>query len=108
MRGTEIERTEGASESPRLIPFERRTRAMARINEDDGPASPRSVALERHFTVPEIARRWGMSEKSVRRFFADEPGVLKWGSPETRKKRRYCNLRIPESVMIRVHQRRAG
>jgi hypothetical protein len=103
----EIHNEKGESESPRLIPFERRTH-MAQMGEDDDSNSPRSIALERHFTVSEVARRWGMSEKSVRRFFADEPGVLKWGSPETRMKRGYCNLRIPESVLIRVHQRRAG
>ena len=108
MRGSEIEKGVGGTGASRLIPFERRTRAVARAGENDKFESPRSVALERHFTVPEVARRWGMSEKSIRRFFANEPGVLKWGSPETRKKRGYCNLRIPESVLIRVHQRRAG
>jgi AraC-like DNA-binding protein len=67
-----------------------------------------SIALERHYSVPEIAELWGMSEKSVRRLFAGESGVLRWGTPETSRKRGYCNLRIPESVLIRVHQRRAG
>lgn len=108
MKGFEVEKEETGSRSPRLISFERPTRAAARLRDNDEPEPPRSIALERRFTVPEVARRWGMSEKSVRRFFADEPGVLKWGSPETRKKRGYCNLRIPESVLIRVHQRRAG
>ena len=104
----EIEKRESGNESVRLISFESRSRARARMNEGDDADSSHSGALERHFTVPEVARRWGMSEKAVRRFFANEPGVLKWGSPETRKKRGYCNLRIPESVLIRVHQRRAG
>jgi AraC-like DNA-binding protein len=67
-----------------------------------------SIALERHYTVPEVAELWGMSEKSVRRLFAEESGVLRWGTPETLRKRGYCNLRIPESVLIRVHQRRAS
>jgi hypothetical protein len=65
-----------------------------------------SVALERHYSVPEIAELWSMSEKSVRRLFAGEGGVLEWGTPETLRKRGYRNLRIPESVLIRVHQRR--
>lgn len=70
--------------------------------------TPQSIALERHYSVPEVAELWRMSEKSVRRLFAEESGVLRWGTPETSRKRGYCNLRIPESVLIRVHQRRAG
>lgn len=65
-----------------------------------------SVALERHYTVPEIANLWGVSEKTVRRLFDDEDGVLRWGSHETTCKRGYHNLRVPQSVLIRVHQRR--
>jgi len=65
-----------------------------------------SVALERHYSVPEIALMWSMSEKSVRRLFDGEPGILVWGHTETRFRRAYVNLRIPESVLIRVHQRR--
>jgi len=38
--------------------------------------------------------------------FEQEEGVLQWGSPETRRKRGYITLRIPESVLIRVHQKR--
>ena len=70
------------------------------------PAEPYSIALERHYSVPEIAELWAMSEKSVRRLFAGENGVLEWGTHETARKRGYLNLRIPESVLIRVHQRR--
>ncbi len=65
-----------------------------------------SVALERHYSVPEVATLWGVSEKTVRRLFDEEDGVLKWGSGETARKRRYQSLRIPQSVLIRVHSRR--
>jgi hypothetical protein len=65
-----------------------------------------SIALERHYSVPEIAELWSMSEKSDRRLFAGESGVLEWGTHERARKRGYLNLRIPESVMIRVHHRR--
>lgn len=71
-----------------------------------------SIALERHYSVPEVAELWHVSEKTVRRLFENEGGVLRWGSQEElsphRRKRGYCNLRIPESVLIRVHQRRAS
>jgi len=66
-----------------------------------------SIALEKHYSVPEVAELWHVSEKTVRRLFEHEGGVLQWGSPETLRKRGYQNLRIPESVLIRVHQRRA-
>jgi AraC-like DNA-binding protein len=65
-----------------------------------------SIALEPHYSVPQIAAMWHMSQKSVRRLFDEEAGVLRWGSGETRRKRGYQNLRIPQSVLIRVHRRR--
>lgn len=65
-----------------------------------------ALGLERHYSVGEIAERWGLSEKTIRRMFENEEGVLQWGSPETRRKRGYITLRIPESVMLRVHRQR--
>jgi hypothetical protein len=64
-------------------------------------------AFDKHFTVQEIATRWGFSANMIRRIFRDEPGVLKLGHPETRFKRKRFALRIPESVMLRVHARMA-
>jgi hypothetical protein len=46
--------------------------------------------------VWELAQLWGLSEKTIRRMFADEAGVVKWGHEEGR---------IPESVVQRVHRR---
>jgi len=65
-----------------------------------------ALGLERHYSVGEIAERWALSGKTVRRMFEIEEGVLQWGSPETRRKRGYITLRIPESVMLRVHRQR--
>jgi AraC-like DNA-binding protein len=65
-----------------------------------------SLALERHYSVSEVAALWAISEKTVRRIFDREDGVLRWGGAETRRKRAYQTLRIPESVLIRVHRRR--
>ena len=67
---------------------------------------PYSIALERHYSVGEIVALWGLSEKVVRKIFEKEDGVLVWGHEETRSKRQYQTLRIPESVLIRVHQRK--
>lgn len=69
-------------------------------------AGQAAIGLERHYSVGEIAERWGLSEKTIRRMFENEEGVLQWGSPETRRKRGYITLRIPESVVMRVHRER--
>ena len=65
-----------------------------------------ALGLERHYSVADIAKMWALSEKTVRRMFEEEEGVLQWGSPETRRKRGYITLRIPESVLLRVHRKR--
>jgi hypothetical protein len=64
-----------------------------------------SVATERHFTVAEVADLWRIHRATVERIFCNEPGVLKIERQETLYKRRYVTMRIPESVMIRVHER---
>ena len=62
-----------------------------------------ALGLERHYSVAEIAGMWALSEKTVRRMFEEEDGVLQWGTPKTRLKRGYITLRIPESALLRVH-----
>ena len=36
-----------------------------------------SPALEKHYRVNELAALWGLSAKTVRRMFANEPGVIR-------------------------------
>lgn len=64
-------------------------------------------ALEKHYSVTEIANLWGLTENTIRRMFMGEPGVVEWGGEETRFKRAYKTMRIPESVLQRVHRRLA-
>lgn len=47
-----------------------------------------------NYSVPEIAALWGISEKTVRRLFEGEEGVLCWGHSGTLRKRRYHSLRV--------------
>jgi transcriptional regulator GlxA family with amidase domain len=61
-------------------------------------------ALERHFSVEELAVLWGMSQDFVRRLFVHEPGVVVFCNPR-RGTRVYRTLRIPQSVAERVHRR---
>jgi transcriptional regulator GlxA family with amidase domain len=71
----------------------------------NNPSMGASVAFERHYCVAELAQLWGLSQRTIRRIFSNEPGVFKWESAETRFKRAYTTLRIPESVVQRVHRR---
>jgi len=66
------------------------------------------AALERHYTVSEVATLWQLSEDTIRNIFRDVPGVLKLASPEKRFKRGYCVLRIPESILQQVHASMRG
>jgi hypothetical protein len=69
--------------------------------------TPRSTnpALERHYSVAEIAKLWNFSTPTITRYFEDEPGVVKLENTPSRHLRSYRTLRIPESVLIRVHTR---
>jgi hypothetical protein len=62
------------------------------------------VALEKHYTISQIAESWNMDYKTVRRLFEHEPGVLTFGEGGTLKKRKYISLRVPDSVVRRVHR----
>jgi hypothetical protein len=50
---------------------------------------------------------WGWSTKTVIRRFRNEPGVLLVERAESRTKRPYSQITIPESVMVKVHERYA-
>ncbi len=62
----------------------------------------RTEAIEIHLDVQQISALWGVDKKVVTREFRDEPGVLRiqGTSRET--------LRIPLSVVERVHRRLEG
>jgi hypothetical protein len=64
-----------------------------------------SVHVERHYAVAEIAEIWNLSADKVRELFENEPGVLVIGERSPRHKRRYVTLRIPQTVLERVHHR---
>ena len=66
------------------------------------------VDREPHFSVKAIAQMWSLSTDSIQRLFVNEKGVLKLYRPGTRYKRSHMTLRIPLSVMRRVHRRLHG
>lgn len=68
--------------------------------------NPFPLHLQRHFHVNELAELWGMSPNAVRRWFEDEPDVLKITVGYRRGKDHRICLRIPESVAKRVHRKK--
>jgi hypothetical protein len=68
----------------------------------------RPIALEKHYRIPELARLLGFSDRTCIKLFEYEPGVIHLGADEDRKRRRrYVTLSVPESVVLRVHERLA-
>ena len=68
------------------------------------PTPAKSLSLEQHFSVDQLAERWGLSTDFLRKLFIKEPGVVVFMNPKPGK-RTYRTLRIPESVAVRVHRR---
>ncbi len=68
---------------------------------------PSSEAFtEKHYAVAEVAKMWNISPDRTRNMFEKEPGVLVLeGNGSRRHERHYRTLRIPESVVARVHRR---
>ena len=62
-----------------------------------------SAFAQKHYSPAEVAAMWGISLDSARKMFMSEPGVLVMGGDGTG--RRYRTLRIPASVLERVHRR---
>ena len=68
------------------------------------PGGGLEAYLERHFNPAELAKQWGYSLDTIRRVFANEPGVVKL-LRQRPGKRPYTTIRIPASVAARVHER---
>jgi hypothetical protein len=69
------------------------------------PAASIDLASEKHYSVIEIAKLWALSEKTVRKIFEREPGVIHWCTEEKLHRRGYRTLRVPETVLYRVHRK---
>jgi hypothetical protein len=63
------------------------------------------TGTEKHYSIAEIANLWGLSERTTRRILDREPGILAWGQPGDGKRRRRLTVRVPESVLLRIHGR---
>jgi hypothetical protein len=66
-------------------------------------------AIGPYLSVKQVALLLGKSENTIRRRFADYPGVIDHGQPERRYKRRYRELGIPESaIQLYLHDHKVG
>ena len=61
---------------------------------------------EQHYTTQQVAELWGFHPSTVIDLFKHEQGVIRLGNPVSRPgKRAMTTLRIPQSVLERVHRR---
>lgn len=61
------------------------------------------VGIEKHYRVAELVTLWGYSRSIIVQAFSAEPDVMRWCSAGA--KRKYETISIPESVVLRVHDR---
>jgi hypothetical protein len=79
--------------------------ASVYIPTKDGTSSD-GVENEKHFNLSELAATWGLSVETIRKLFADDPGVVKMPSASgPTARRRYRIFRIPSSAAARLHKR---
>ena len=63
-------------------------------------------AFEQHYTVPQLAARWGYSPATIRNLFRDEPGVIRLRIPtklNAKCQRYYAS--IPAPIARAVYER---
>lgn len=96
----QLESNEGAKRPPTSL-----GRLQPVTNAQPAHSPDPTTVFERHYSVKELASLWNLSDRTIRRMFVGEPGVVEWGACERRRKRAYKTLRIPESVARRVHRK---
>lgn len=62
-------------------------------------------SLEKHYRYKDLRPLIGLSDRSLRRLFEQEPGVVVLPRQICRKKRKYETVLIPQSVVDRVLRR---
>ena len=67
------------------------------------------ISTGKHYLPRELAKMWHVSITTIYEWFDQEPDVVAWGNrTDTRHRRRYRSMRIPEAVAVRVHRRMCG
>jgi hypothetical protein len=73
-----------------------------RTSADGISAGSHEHELDRYLTPQEIAASLQVHENTIRRMFADIPGVLKLTTQRRRGRQPYTTLRIPRHVLDRI------
>jgi len=68
----------------------------------------KNLSQEKHFKVTDLAKKWNLDPKTVRRMFKGMTDVFHDPHPERRNKRPYTTIRIPESVAYAEYAKRIG
>ena len=81
--------------------------ALATLSCETSPveSQPAITPVERHYTAGEVADMWRFDVETVRRIFDRESGVIVLQAPARKGKRPYRTIRIPQTVLDRVHRR---
>jgi len=95
--GSSIESRERVNSVPNTLG----TRELPKAIEDHTA----SDTFEKHYSINEISHLWGLSQKTIRRIFEHEPGVIELANHKSRNKRTYVTRKVPESVLERVHRK---
>jgi hypothetical protein len=66
------------------------------------------VAIERHFTVPELSKLLNLDPRAVRRILQDEATAVRIRTAPQSGKRSHITYRIPESPALRILRRLTG
>ena len=69
---------------------------------------PSGVALEKHYSIGELAKLWELIKIPSVASSTRNPECYNFSHGESRFKRGYTTLRVPESVVQRVHRRLQG
>jgi hypothetical protein len=62
------------------------------------------ILKERHYSVAELSKIWGISYEALRTKLLKTPGVLKFEQPRGKSKRPYITIRVPESVAVMLYK----
>lgn len=69
-----------------------------RLRQAESPSATAPHWKENHYTIPELAERWGFSDDTIRDWFRHEPDVLPLVGPRGNER-----FSIPASVVERVY-----
>lgn len=82
-------------------------RSISTLGPGARQGAPVGDPLEEHYSLQEIAQKWGVDYETARKEFIDRDGVLVLGDQDRKDgKRAYCTIRVPKSLLERAYRER--